>query len=62
MHYEGARRRLLRYLEAHEIYPCGRYGTWDYGSMEDSMMQGRAVAKRLRKRYKKAPDELTSKP
>ncbi len=52
-HYERARRTLLDFFESYDIYPRGRYGSWDYGSMEDAMVQGRDVAKMLRSRYKK---------
>jgi protoporphyrinogen oxidase len=56
-HYALARRTLLSFFADHDIYSCGRYGSWDYGSMEDALLEGRAVAKLLRKRYKRIPDE-----
>ncbi len=52
-HHARARQTLLEFFEGADIYPRGRYGSWDYGSMEDAMIQGRQVAKRLRKRYKR---------
>jgi protoporphyrinogen oxidase len=41
---------LIGYLESRDIYPAGRYGQWDYYSMEDSILSG-----------KKAADAVTSK-
>ncbi|MFQ5902864.1 MAG: protoporphyrinogen/coproporphyrinogen oxidase [Candidatus Binatia bacterium] len=40
---------IREYLESHNIYSIGRYGRWDYFSMEDAIMDGRALAKRLQK-------------
>jgi len=56
-HYQRARQTLHTFFADHDIYPRGRYGSWDYGSMEDAMCDGREVAKLLRKRYKHTPDE-----
>lgn len=46
--FDQARRRVLRaligwYLER-GIVPMGRYGTWDYLAMEDSLVHGRELA------------------
>jgi protoporphyrinogen oxidase len=46
-HYYGAVETLTRWLESHDIYPRGRYGSWIYNSMEDSILAGREVALRL---------------
>lgn len=35
---------LIEYLESRDIYTCGRYGRWDYYSMEDSILSGKAAA------------------
>jgi len=43
-HYYEALARLVPFLEAHAIYPRGRYGSWTYNSMEDCMLLGRDVA------------------
>ena len=43
-HYEASLERIMPYLERHRIYSRGRYGSWIYNSMEDSMMAGRDVA------------------
>jgi protoporphyrinogen oxidase len=38
---------ITSFLEAHDVYPRGRYGAWIYNSMEDSMLAGLEVAERL---------------
>lgn len=45
--YYGAVETITKYLEAHDIYPRGRYGSWIYNAMEDSILAGREVALRL---------------
>lgn len=45
-HYPKARAEILSFLRHHGIYSCGRYGSWVYNSMEDSMLEGRSEAKR----------------
>jgi protoporphyrinogen oxidase len=40
-------RTLIDYLEARDIYTAGRYGQWDYYSMEDSILSGKAAAERV---------------
>jgi protoporphyrinogen oxidase len=35
---------LIDYLEAVDIYTAGRYGQWDYYSMEDSILSGKKAA------------------
>ncbi len=49
--YNAPRRRavatILRYLGRHGIHSIGRYGRWEYSSMEDALLQGRATAGRL---------------
>ena len=42
--YEQALGRIFPYLERHRIYSRGRYGSWIYNSMEDSLIAGREVA------------------
>jgi protoporphyrinogen oxidase len=46
-HYYDAVGTLTRWLESHGIYPRGRYGSWIYNSMEDSILAGREVAQKL---------------
>ncbi len=40
--------KLSGYLESMDIFPAGRYGKWDYYSMEDSILSGRDVASNVR--------------
>src|SRR5262249_38868223 len=35
---------ITRFLEDRRIYPRGRYGSWIYNAMEDSILAGRDVA------------------
>ena len=35
---------LIRWFVSHGVIPLGRYGTWDYLAMEDSLRHGREVA------------------
>jgi protoporphyrinogen oxidase len=46
-HYRQAVRTIHRYLEAQHIHSIGRYGRWEYSSMEDALLEGRATAQRL---------------
>jgi protoporphyrinogen oxidase len=43
-HYYQATRAIFAFLEAHAIYPRGRYGAWTYNAMEDCVLAGREVA------------------
>ena len=38
---------LIDYLESRDIYTAGRYGQWDYYSMEDSILSGKKIAERI---------------
>jgi protoporphyrinogen oxidase len=39
--------KLIKYFEANDVFPRGRYGSWIYNAMEDSILAGRDVALRL---------------
>jgi protoporphyrinogen oxidase len=39
----------LRFFESRDIHPIGRYGRWEYGTMEDALLQGLDVSKLLKK-------------
>ena len=39
--------KLIKYFEANDVFPRGRYGSWIYNAMEDSILAGREVALRL---------------
>jgi len=60
-HYERARRTLLHFFHKFDIFPRGRFGSWEYGGMEDAMRQGREVAKMLLKRYKRSSDGASAR-
>ena len=44
---EKAMDNILRRLHAFGVFPMGRYGTWDYTSMEDSISSGIETAETL---------------
>jgi protoporphyrinogen oxidase len=46
-HHAKATRTIHNHLERHNIYSIGRYGRWEYSSMEDAILQGRETANRL---------------
>ena len=52
--FDRARRevlpRLMAWCLAHDVVPLGRYGAWDYLSMEDSLRHGRQAAVWVRER------------
>jgi protoporphyrinogen oxidase len=39
--------RILQFLSANQIYSLGRYGMWEYATMEDAILQGKEIAERL---------------
>jgi len=43
-HRQAHLRNLIDYMEARDIYTAGRYGQWDYYSMEDSILSGKKAA------------------
>jgi len=43
-YYYAATKAIFTFLESHAIYPRGRYGSWIYNAMEDSLLAGREVA------------------
>jgi protoporphyrinogen oxidase len=43
-HYESARREVLETLAEGGVHSCGRWGGWNYGGMEDALLEGRAAA------------------
>jgi UDP-galactopyranose mutase len=46
-HRQAHLQNLIDYLQSRGIYTCGRYGQWDYYSMEDSILSGKAAAEAL---------------
>ena len=45
--YGAARSTVMEFLAQAEVHPAGRYGNWEYSSMEDALLGGRAAAGRL---------------
>jgi protoporphyrinogen oxidase len=41
---------LIDYLESRDIFTAGRYGRWDYYSMEDSILSGKSAAEKIQAR------------
>jgi protoporphyrinogen oxidase len=39
--------KIIAYLESNDVYSIGRYGSWEYMSMEDTLLQGKTVAEKL---------------
>jgi protoporphyrinogen oxidase len=46
-HYYSSVDKLIKYFESNDIFPRGRYGSWIYNAMEDSILAGRDIAQRL---------------
>lgn len=46
-HRQSCIQGLTDYLASQDIYSCGRYGRWDYFSMEDSILSGKAAAEAI---------------
>ena len=46
-HYSRARQDALGYLAKNNIIGCGRYGSWRYMSIEDSILDGREMLRYL---------------
>jgi len=42
-----ARQVVLHHLAAHGVLVAGRYGRWEYSSMEDALLSGREAARQL---------------
>ena len=45
--YEAARKNIIDFLAAQNIYLLGRYGAWEYSFMEKSLLDGAALATEL---------------
>lgn len=54
--FDGHRQKFLpdlfAYLESRDIFSAGRYGRWDYYSMEDSILSGKTAAERILERVR----------
>ena len=45
--YEESRRKVLDWCEAEGVLSIGRYGNWEYSSMEDALIAGRRAAEAI---------------
>jgi protoporphyrinogen oxidase len=45
--YGPAKKTIVDFLDAAHIHLAGRYGQWEYSSMEDALLSGRATARAL---------------
>ena len=46
--YSKATREIREFLLSHNIFTCGRYGGWQYMSMEDAILDGQRVAQKIK--------------
>lgn len=49
--YEESRATIMKNLEKHQIQSIGRYGKWEYASMEDALLDGREAARRITEEF-----------
>ena len=42
---------IHRYLKEHDIYPCGRFGEWEYFNMDHSILSGKRAAECVNKDF-----------
>jgi hypothetical protein len=49
---------LVGYLKSRDIFTAGRYGKWDYYSMEDSLLSGKAAADQACNRQEPATQQM----
>ena len=47
MHRQTRLPALIAYLETQDIVMAGRYGDWDYYSMEDTILSGKRAAEQI---------------
>jgi UDP-galactopyranose mutase len=40
-------KKIHNFLRSHEIYPCGRFGEWEYFNMDDSIESGKKIAEEI---------------
>jgi protoporphyrinogen oxidase len=44
--YGPAKQEIVSWLEARDVHVAGRYGRWEYSSMEDALLAGRECARK----------------
>jgi len=45
--------KIHDFLRSHHIFPCGRFGEWEYFNMDHAMNSGKKTAQQVNKLYKK---------
>jgi len=45
--HAAARAQVIAHLRGHGVHVAGRYGNWEYSSMEDAILSGRDAARAL---------------
>jgi protoporphyrinogen oxidase len=45
--YESSRKQILDLLARHDVTTAGRWGGWNYGGMEDALLEGKAAAEQI---------------
>lgn len=50
---------LVDYLESRDIFTAGRYGRWDYYSMEDSILSGKMAAEMIQAKIKSSCESVS---
>ena len=46
-HYDAVAPQIINKLNAYDIFPLGRYGKWDYTSMEDCILDAISTVNKL---------------
>src|SRR5205823_9494820 len=49
-HYESCRKQIFDLLADNGILTAGRWGGWNYGGMEDALLEGKAAAEQIAER------------
>jgi len=47
--YESCRKQIFDFLDGEGIITAGRWGGWNYGGMEDALLEGKAAAEQIRR-------------
>ena len=47
-HYHESHAEIHEWLRSRGVFSIGRYGDWNYSSMEDALIDGRRTAGQLR--------------
>jgi protoporphyrinogen oxidase len=45
--YESCRKNIFDFLTRHDVISAGRWGGWNYGGMEDALLEGKAAADQI---------------